>query len=152
MTWSLQLRNGDIQKGKGNSLATTTGYRKVEQDLFAWIMTELGESVFTPSFGSMIEFEPGGMIELGTGDVLYVNEDRIQLIISEIHRIIEEYQKRQLSRLRLEVAMYGGKHTFDPGEIIQDYRLEYEDVLDSLYVDIYLSLLSGVEGTLEIKL
>lgn len=151
MTWSLYLRNGDIARGKGNSLATVTGANKVQQDLSHWLMAELGSNPFYRSYGSLLEEEEGKTIVIGD-QVVSVADDKVTLVVSEINRIIEEYQKQQLARLRQEVITYEGKHTFSEGEIIEDFNVEYEHLFDTLYVQINLILLNGTQQSIEIEL
>lgn len=150
MTWSLQLVGGDITKGQGNSLAKAEGSSKVVQDLHTWIMTELGSNPHLPGYGSAITFEAGDRILLGGETLISVHEDRLELMTSEINRIIEEYQKRQLVRIKQDVISYNGKHTFGPGEIISSFNIEYEVLFDTLYIDINLTLLSGEETSIEV--
>jgi translation initiation factor 2 beta subunit (eIF-2beta)/eIF-5 len=152
MTWSLKLSGGDLKRGKGNSLATVTGANKVQQDLFHWIMTELGRDPFNLSYGSVLSFEPGETISINGEEIVYVSEDKVDLVVSEINRIIEEYQKKQLARLREEIILYEGRHTFSEGEIIEDFFVEYEFLFDTLYVDIRLVMLNGIEQSIEIKI
>lgn len=137
-------------KGKGNSLAKAEGSAKVVQDLHNWIMTELGSSPFLPGYGSAINFEPGDRITLGD-TIISVHEDKIELMTAEVNRIITEYQQQQLARIKRDIITYEGKHTFSAGEIISNFRMEYEVLFDTLYIDIYLILLSGEETSIEVQ-
>lgn len=146
MTWSLKIEGGDLSKGRGNSLQSITGSDKVQQDLRHWILSNLGEDPLTPNFGSIIDFDEETFVNREV-DTLFVPANRLDLIIEEIDRIIEEYQRNQFVRIQKETLKYNGRHTFSSGEIIQDYGIEYEQIYDTLYIDINLTLLSGAETT-----
>jgi phage baseplate assembly protein W len=151
MTWSLQLKGGDIVKGRGNALATLTGSEKVQQDLTHWILTNLGSDPFNPGYGSVIDYDSDTIVSAQVeGEVIYVPESKLDLVVGEVDRVVGRYQARQLSRIEQESVLYNGRHTFSAGEIITDYDIEYEQVLDTLYVDINLSLLSNEERAIEL--
>jgi hypothetical protein len=151
MTWSLQLKGGDLIKGRGNSLATITGSDKVQQDLTHWILTELGTDPFNPGYGSVIDYDADTIVSTQVeGEVIYVPDSKLDLVVGEIDRIVERYQARQLSRIEQETVLYNGRHTFSSGEIIQDYQIEYEQVLDTLYIDIRLTLYNNQERAVEL--
>lgn len=141
MTWSLRLQGGDLVKGQGNSLKTITGPEKVQQDLRLEILSNLGDDPLTPNYGSVIDFDSDVFVTLEE-ETLFVPEDRLDLIVEEIDRIIEGYQQRQYVRLQNETIAFNGRHTFSSGEIITGYGIEYEQVLTTLYIDIRLDLLS----------
>jgi hypothetical protein len=144
MTWSLKLQGGDLVKGKGNSLSTINGSDKVQQDLKNWILTEFGSDPFAPGYGSIIEHEENTIVKTGedSSDVLFVPESKLDLVVSEVDRIISRYQALQLVRLQRETVEFNGRHTFSSGEIIQEYEIEYEQITDTLYVDVILTLLN----------
>lgn len=149
MTWSLLIENGDLVKGKGNKLATVRGPEKVAQDLRIWLLSELGEDPLNPTFGSTIHLSPESFVEMNEA-VLFVPEDRFEHIVDEIDRIIDAYQRLQLIRIEQEINLYNGQHTFDEGEIIEEYSIEYESIIDTLYIDIHLTMLSKAVITLEL--
>lgn len=153
MTWSLKIKGGDLVKGKGNSLSTITSSDKVQQDLNHWILSELGSDPFNPGYGSVIDYESDSIVPFSaSGEAIYVHDSKIDLVVSEIDRIIERYQARQLSRMEQESVLYNGRHTFNSGEIITDYEISYEQVLDTLYIDITLTLLDDQEKAIELTL
>lgn len=149
MTWSLLIKNGDLVKGKGNKLATVSGPEKVAQDLRIWLLSELGDDPMNPGFGSTIHLSPESFVEMNE-DVIFVPEDRFDHIVDEIDRIVGEYQNRQLVRIEQEINLYNGQHTFNEGEIIEEYNIEYESILDTLYVDIHMTMLSREMITVEL--
>lgn len=144
MTWSLRVVGGDIVKGAGSALSTVSGSNKLVQDLEHWLLSNLGDDPLNPQYGSLLDAPAGTFIEFADGNTLFVSENREDLILSEIDRIIEEYQRRQFIRLEQEITAYDGRHTFSEGEIINSYVVEYEVVADTLYVDVVLETLAGV--------
>lgn len=151
MTWSLRLLNGDLVKGNGNSLSTVTGPEKVAQDLFAWFLEPHGTDPLNPDLGSFID-HPEGVVVYLKGQEYVLPNNYADLVISEINRLLNEYVKRQGIRIRLEAGLYEGKTTFTENEIIDNYQVEYDQVEDTLFVNIYLSFSDGENVQLEIPL
>lgn len=149
MTWSLKLAGGDLVKGRGNSLETSTGSDKVQQDLRNWILTEYGSDPLAPTYGSVINFESDTMVQNPNdpSTVMYVHDDKLTLIVEEVDRIVQLYQINQYARLQQEVIQYNGQHTFSSGEIIQSYQIEYEQLETTLYVDVILTMLNDTTVT-----
>jgi hypothetical protein len=139
MTYSLLLKNGDLVKGHGNSLATIEGPGKVVQDLRLWLLEPLGTNPMSPSYGSLINGTEDTFHKVGQ-EAVFISADPLEKVLSEINRIIEAYLQQQLSRIEAEVVFYNGRHTFSAGEIIRDYDVQYEQVADQLHVDIVLTM------------
>lgn len=141
MTWSFRLVNGDIAKGRKNSLAVTKGSDKVAQDLIAELREPMGTNPVTPSFGSLLEEEEGSTLDVGEQTFL-LPPDYISLVISEAERIIGQYQERQFVRLRYETDLYGA-HSFDSDEIITDFQIDATQSGTILYLQIVLFMDNG---------
>lgn len=149
MTWSLRLSNGDLVKGKGNSLSTVTGPDKVAQDLFAWFLEPYGSDPLNPNLGSFIDY-PEGMVVNLNGEEYVLPKNYRDLVVSEINRLLTDYVRRQRVRIRLEAGLYDGKHTLQEDEIIGDYEVIAEQVEDTLFVNITLTFSDGDSVDLEI--
>lgn len=149
MTWSLRLHNGDLVKGKGNSLAVIDGPHKVVQDLNAWFLEPYGTDPLNPEFGSFIDSEEGIVVSIDGRD-RKLPDIYMELVIGEISRIIAAYMNRQYSRLRFESSVYQGSHTFKPNELIEDFGLDWQQVGDTLFVDVLLYLANGEDVQFEV--
>lgn len=149
MTWSLRLSNGDLVKGKGNSLAVVTGPEKVAQDLFAWFLEPYGTDPLNPTLGSFIDY-PEGMVVSLNGEEYVLPRNYRDLVVGEINRLISNYTRRQRIRIRLEAGLYDGKHTLQEDEVISDYEVIAEQVEDTLFISITLTFSDGDSVDLEI--
>jgi hypothetical protein len=65
------------------------------------------------------------------------------MVVSEVSRIINEYQVKQMSRLRIELQKYNGLYTFSDNEIIENFNIYYQRDYDTLYVRVDLEMVSG---------
>jgi hypothetical protein len=139
MTYSLLLKNGDLVKGHGNSLATVEGASKVTQDLRLWLLEPLGTNPMHKDYGSLLNGDEDTFHTIGQESV-FVSSEPLERVVSEIDRIVQAYMQQQLARMEAELVFYDGRHTFNAGEIIKDYSLNYEQIADQLYVDILLTM------------
>ena len=117
MTWSLQLRNGDLAIDH-DRYNTVNDWRKLLQDLRIRLLTKLGEDPLHPEFGSTIDggTRPDGLeIPSVIGEI--DTEVARSFITLEVNRIIADYQKVQAARQRVDHYSYG-KKTMTPGEIL----------------------------------
>lgn len=142
MTWSLRLQNGDLVKGKGNSLSVIRGPEKVAQDIFAWLLEPYGTDPLNPTLGSFIEAPEGSVVFVNNQEIILPSNYR-DLVISEVKRILSVYRNRQNTRLEVESSLYGGKYTLDDNELINSFSVDWEQVTDTLYIDITLEMYSG---------
>jgi len=151
MSWSLQLRNGDLFHHQGH-YATVTGPAKVAQDIRIAILTRMGEDETNPSFGSVID---GGTWPDGTSLPSVIgNTDFDQVanqVASELRRIESEYKERQQSRIHDDVATYG-RTTLRRDEILIDLATEFTQVQDTLLVEITLSFMDGTPEIIQVPL
>ena len=133
MTWSLQVANGDLVKGKGNALQQIRGPEKVAQDVRASITEPYGSDPLNPTFGTFIDLPQGNFVEFqDNDDMVFSTEDYPTLIIDEVNRILENYQAAQLLRLKAEIDFYNGKHTFDENELVDSWEVSAEQVADDM--------------------
>lgn len=143
MTWSLRLFNGDIVKGPGNSIETVQGPSKTVQDLICWIREPYGTDPLNPELGSFIDIGEEGNSIYANEKLNIFDDDYSQMVVSEISRIINEYQVKQMSRLRIELQKYNGLYTFADNEIIENFNIYYQRDYDTLYVRVDLEMVSG---------
>jgi hypothetical protein len=138
MSWSLELRNGDLALS-GTHLGQVTGPRKLVQDLGCAILEPRGNDDMHPTFGSTID---GGQDEngnyvtgvLGSTDWAYAN----LLIHSEIQRIAGEYQRRQIARARDDRTRFGESMLSNGELLVQIENIEFVQAGDTLLVTIWL--------------
>ena len=121
MTWSLRIENGDLVKGPGNSISTITGSEKVVQDLMCHIREPYGTDPLNPDLGSFIYTEEEGTVIYANGVTTFLSDDYSEMVVSEIRRIIEQYQEKQMARLRSELQEYNGLYTFSDNEIVENF-------------------------------
>jgi len=117
MTWSLALRNGDFDVQRAQ-LGKVTGYQKLVQDFRCALLTRMGSDPLHPGWGSLLD----GGTTLDGRDVPGVigTEDfdlAMAVIETEIRRIAEYFQNRQLRRVKEERQRYS-KSTLTASEIL----------------------------------
>lgn len=136
MSWSLELRNGDLALG-GTRLGQVTGAQKLGQDLRCKILEPRGNDDMHPSLGSTLD---GGIDDfgndvpsvIGTADWEFVSL-RVQ---KEIQRITNEHQKAQLTRAQDDRYKYG-ESTLLNGELLVAVRsVQFGQVADTLFVQV----------------
>lgn len=142
MSWSLRLQNGDFVPS-GGSYALAQNETKLVQDLRCWILEELGDDPFHPTYGSKIN-----------GDEVIGQQTQFAVIEleGEIRRIVTELQKQQIARARRE-QLTQGKVTLSRGEVLISLSgIELVQNQDRLSAK--LSLITGDENyfTFEIPL
>jgi hypothetical protein len=143
MTWSFRIVNGDLVKGPGNSIDIVTGPDKVVQDLMCHIKEPYGTDPLNPDLGSFIYTEEEGTVIYANGITNFLSDDYSEMVVSEIKRIIEAYQEKQMARLRAELQEYNGLYTFSDNEIIENFNIYYQNDYDTLYITIDLEMVSG---------
>jgi hypothetical protein len=150
MSWSLQIRNGDLVTS-GGRLGTVTRQEKMIQDLKNWIMECMGTDPSHPSYGSLFN---GGTTPDGTQYSGVVGTENVRLaqieIQKDIRRIIREYQGRQLARAKHDRFTYE-RATLTAGEVILDVPfIGFEQNLDNLIVTVVIQTGDGQEVSLGI--
>lgn len=119
MTWSFQIKNGDLNISGPGGYATVTGQQKLIQDLKNWLLTPRGTDPFNPDYGSILDggvMDDGTVIESSIGTL--ITPEALVSIEAEIRRVLNAYQQQQLARLTREAPLYGGLNTFAAGEIL----------------------------------
>ena len=127
MTYSLHIKNGDLNLGGPGGFAIVTGSQKLVQDLKNWLLEPRGTDPSHPEYGSVIDggiLPDGSVISSSIGST--IDDERLLEIETELRRVLLAYQQQQLDRLQAESIQYNGKNTFSPGEIL--YSVQSVDV------------------------
>ena len=144
MTWSLQLRNGDLAIDR-DRFNTVTDWRKLVQDLRIRLLTRLGTDDLHPDFGSTLD--GGTRIDgleipsiIGESDQLVAKS----FITSEVRRILAEYQQSQANRKRADILSFG-KSTLTTSEILNGADINVVFDADLVVVQIVVQTGEGEE-------
>lgn len=117
MSWSLQLRNGDLALF-GSQLGVVSREQKLVQDLRCALLEHMGNDSMHPEFGSLID---GGRKPDGTEVTGVLGEGDLDLVVmaveAEILRVIRAYQAKQLARAKGDRMTYN-KSTLSPAEVV----------------------------------
>lgn len=143
MTWSLKISNGDLAKGYNNNLDIVRGSEKVVQDLICWIREPIGTDPINPELGSFISNGAEGETYLVKNSMIVLPDDYSQLVVSEINRLIQQYQTSQTAKLEREISNFGRVISFDQDEIINKFDINYIENYDTLYVSVNLETING---------
>lgn len=148
MSWSLQLRGGDLVIG-GTTFGTTTGSEKLVQDLRCAILERMGTDEDHPWFGSLID---GGRLN-GVDQPSIIATDNWDMAVlaveGEIRRIVDQYQKAQILRTERDRMTYG-KPTLSPGEILMGIgSIEFFQAQDNLLCRVIL--ITGADGKITVN-
>lgn len=152
MSWSLQLRNGDLALS-GVSLAKTTGAQKLVQDLRCALLEERGHDDAHPRFGSLLD---GGIDEYGRYQASLIGShdwDRIRVEVqTEIQRIIADHQQKQIRRSTVDRQTYG-ESTLTPDELLVSVAgIEMTQAADRLMVRVTLNTGRGSVEEIDIPI
>jgi hypothetical protein len=151
MSWSLQLRGGDLVIG-GSTFGTVTGSEKLIQDLRCAILERMGTDEDHPWFGSLID---GGRLNgVDQPSIIATNNWNMAVLAveSEIRRIVDQYQKAQIIRTERDRTTYG-KPTLHPGEILMGVgSIEFYQAQDNLLCRVTLITGTDVEITVNVPL
>lgn len=150
MSWSLKLRGGDLALG-GASLGTVENEQKLVQDLRCALLEPRGFDLVNPDFGSTLD---GGYVNgkyvdgvIGDSDIERVRSK----IVSEIQRVAQNQQARQVARANADRARYGAS-TLTANELLKSIsNIEIYQIQDTLLVRVTLSL-GERETTLDIPI
>jgi hypothetical protein len=150
MTWSLKLKNGDLERN-GSQLAKATNEVKMVQDLRIQFLQKMGIDDLHPDFGSLLD---GGVTTDGiVHESLIGTPDRNKAklsIESEIYRVINDYQARQLSRAKMDKMVYG-KATLTQREVVLSVdSINISDNLDA--IDVSITITTGAKTLQNIEL
>ena len=145
MTWSFQIKNGDLSQSGPGGFAAVTGQNKLVQDLKHWFLEPRGSDPFHPEWGSTLdggELSDGTVIASSIGGT-FTSEDLL-VIEAEIRRILNAYQLQQAQRLGSETILYGGKNTFALGEILRTVNdVKIRQLGDVAVADLQLTTANG---------
>jgi hypothetical protein len=150
MSWSLQLRNGDLALGQAR-YGTVTGHTKLTQDLRCHLLERMGTDPTHPSFGSTLD---GGRLEDGTEIPSLIGRMDFNRVIleveAEIRRIERAHQDRQLARIESDKFTYG-RPTLLPSEILVAVSdIQFAQVADTLMVRVTLQTGNETEQTIDV--
>lgn len=148
MSWSLQLRGGDLVIG-GASLGIVTQQQKLVQDLRCALLERMGTDEDHTWFGSLID---GGRLNGVEQESLIGTTDwnlAVLTVESEIRRIVDQYQKQQITRTEADRTVYG-KPTLTPGELLMGIsNIEFFQAQDNLMCRI--TLVTGADSEIQIN-
>lgn len=152
MSWSLELRNGDLTAG-GARLGTVTGNQKLIQDLRCWILERMGTDNLHPGYGSLID---GGRTPQGATYSSLIGESHVEFaaaeIESDLNRIIQDYQRAQLARVKGE-RLNNHPVSLTPGEVLLEINgINFEMTEDRLRVSVSLLTGSGDDVHIDVPL
>ena len=151
MSWSLQLRHGDLVLG-GTRLAQVTGHNKLIQDLRCAILEKMGTDDLHPNFGSIID---GGRQDDKVIPSI-IGEQNTEIIAiavrAELERIGREHQQRQFGRAEDDRFVYG-KATLTAEEVLDAIEgIDFTLIQDTMLVRIHLRTARGQTKILNIPL
>lgn len=140
MSWSLKLQNGDLAFS-GARYATVTGTAKLVQDLRCHLLQTMGEDSLHPEFGTV--FDGGTTPDGRSVKSMMGNPDRRYVALaveSEIRRVLDEHQKKQLARAQSDRFSYN-KTTLTSGEILYTIgEIDLRMIGDTLFARVNISV------------
>lgn len=143
MSWSLDLRNGDLVIS-GARLGQTTGAEKLVQDLRCALLETRGHDDMHPTFGSLID---GGRDDSGAEVVSIIGTNNwpfaVLQIDSEIRRIAGDYQLRQIERGKNDRRTYGESTLTNDELLLEVTNIETVQAQDMLMVNVSLKTAQG---------
>lgn len=150
MSWSLQLRRGDLTLG-GSSYGTVTGADKLVQDLRCALLEPFGYDEMHRDFGSVLD---GGVMDgveykgpIGRTDFESVRNE----IEIEIRRVAREHQRSQINRSNRDINKYGNS-TLTNRELLRSISsIDTVQINDIVFVRVSLSL-GDTDRTIDIPL
>lgn len=143
MSWSLQIRNGDLAFGS-SGLNTVSGTQKLVQDLACDILEPMGTDPMHPEYGSVIDgsidsngnYQPGLIGQ--TNDQVTATQ-----VGAEIQRICMNYQSSQVARNQADIAVYG-KSTLTADEaLLSLLSVQVDQIADQALVTATLQTGAG---------
>lgn len=151
MSWSLQLRNGDLTVG-GARFGQVTGGQKLIQDLRCALLEHKGNDPDHPEWGSVLDGGVDNGIEIpsliGSTNWQYI----VLAVQSEIRRVAAAHQNRQLARTKQDRYTYG-ESTLTPDELLVEVEsVDCFQAQDTLLVQVTLKTGTGTTSTLNIPI
>lgn len=143
MSWSLELRGGDLTIG-GTRLGQVTGSNKLVQDLRCGLLEPRGFDDLHPSFGSLID---GGLDESGNQIASIIGISDWQLaatrIDTEIRRVCSDQQRRQIERGKSDRYTYG-ESTLTNDELLYEVNdIQMTQAQDKMLVNVNITTGQG---------
>lgn len=150
MSWSLQIRNGDLVSD-GAQLAQVTNQNKLVQDLRCAILERKGHDDMHPSFGSLID---GGRDDQGYWVDSLIGEDEIEFVVAQVEadlrRLAADHQARQIARAENDRMTYG-QSTLNNGELLHSVTgINFVQSQDKLLVTVSLQTGTGQTINLDV--
>lgn len=150
MSWSLQLRNGDLATS-GARLGQVTGGTKLVQDLRCALLERRGTDDMHPTFGSLID---GGRDEFGNEVDSIIGSSNWQRIAmrveGEIRRICAEHQQRQVDRAQDDRLRFGESTLTNDELLVKVESVQMSQAQDTLWVSVVLSTGAGRTTTIDV--
>lgn len=151
MSWSLQLRGGDLVLD-GTRLGSVTGSNKLIQDLRCTILERMGTDDSHPWFGSLID---GGIQNGQEVPTLIASSNWSYVMLqieAEIRRIADLHQKSQIQRLERDKSTYG-KPTLTSSELLMGIGdIQFYQAQDNMLIQIVLIVGNERNETINIPL
>lgn len=151
MSWSLELRSGDLTIGNA-AFGTVTNQQKLVQDLRCAILERMGTDDDHPWFGSLID---GGRLNGVEQESIIGTDDwntAVLAVESEIRRIVDLYQKAQILRSEKDRMTYG-KPTLMPAELLMAVSsIEFYQAQDNLLCRITIVTGAGSDTKINVPL
>jgi hypothetical protein len=133
----------------GSSLSTVTDQQKLVQDLRCAILERMGTDEDHPWFGSLID---GGRLNGVEQASVIATDDWDSAVLAvegEIRRIVDDYQKRQITRTERDRGTYG-KPTLTPGELLMGIsNIQFYQAQDNLLCRV--TLITGADGEITVN-
>lgn len=149
MTYSLNVKGGDLSLGGPGGLSVVTGTDKLIQDLKCWLLEPMGTDPIHPDYGSILD---GGSLP-GSGRMAgligtEIDSTSILKVEAEVRRILTAYQQQQIDRIRIERTIYNGKNTYNFGEILYSVdSVSARQFKDTIIVNVSIRTASGQQLT-----
>jgi len=145
MTWSFDIRNGDLSLGGPGGIATVTGKQKLLQDLRCRLLEPIGTDPVNPTYGSNLD---GGIDSIGNQVVSHIggllSAAAIMEIEAEVIRCLQTHQKQQIDRIKREQDLYAGNTYFASSEILyQINSVEPTQIGSTLLVKVSIRTADG---------
>lgn len=95
MTFSFLVSKGDLAL-TGNQLAIVSGLTKLQQDMQLWVAERYGVDRFHPTYGSMLQYWIGGVVNASTNN----------RVSKELLRVLDNYQRLQLKAFKANPQLF----------------------------------------------